>query len=1488
MNQFAILESDYRLIKTQFGDELVVFKAMHVDSGKTVRICTPSVQSLPDKVASAQFINAALRLASASTSCAALAPSTFVPIGRYDERPYLVSDWLGPTLAESLTEEAVDFASRRRILLAVGDMLEKLSACGFVHGNLQPVDVYCPSEDDAAFCIGSLPGLRARFDLDGPHYAMALSVVETLGERAADEYALGVLAYRLHMPAAEFVRLFEGYNVTQALPRLDSINAGCSASLADVIQGAVARHVSSRLNSTIELVNALRAAFDAQVDICAIDRETEASEPSPIELDASGPTLGRISDLAMVAGPVLSTTATPEFSAAPIQSRGFLGAALGLLFIALLGAGSWYGWHRLQLRGEVDQTFASVTQTRAQARRNGAVEHAVEQWLQAESEGDAAREAYEEGHYQKANFRAEEANRVYGYADTLAQRRKAELVRARIRSRLAELDPDRVSEAGSYLGLMQNVHQADREYDAENFASAQSHYSNLEELIRSVELELQALAQRRASDGVAAMIVELGMNPSSERFANANAFLLRANAALLEQRWETASEQFSQATASFQSRLQALSEKQMNRAQQAVQLSEVSARQSDASKLPTFEAAQTELSAAKVALQQHNEAEVLERYGNAVVLFDQAAQQASAEQFQIRARQALNALHSVEADTSAMSALFDQADAKLVAGEFKQAAVLFVSVEQQALEHSLQATISALELLRRSVHKQREAAVMTGNIDNEHFRSADAALAFAAKQQSDDMLAAAKSSIEAAGEGFRLSILRAGAHDALFDAREAQQTVRNASVPVDANALASSAAALADAMVEFEMQHYESAQRRFSNARDLFVTLLEDTFVEKLIALEVEVRELEDGLDLADTSSHIEAAVGALSSAREARQDADYDRAVKYYQVALAALALRHLETVAVELKARATKTLLQTLELGVSITEQGFVDAQAHYVRAEHSLRNQQYELASEAYTDSIRLLDIVRRLAHERLARHASEAAQAVKKSADASGARQSLFYDTAIGLEVEANELFVVGDFENAATVFARAQHAFDDAALEWASTQARDRADVKREAALRAGGKQSDDSFFEADRLYVEAIASYAQREYAQAAQGFVRSADAFRTAVGDAEARLVEQSRGYALSLQARIYQSENNDSAAEAVHVFAHADAVLAQGDTSSAKILFEQAAEHFARAMKEGDALAAEVNAKEARAEALALGAKSNDAAFLVATDLYEGALKLREAKRFAKAVGQFGQAEQQFIEARRAVRTLTRVFVAGAVADEVRSALDLCAAYLNNCERDGDGAQNAREVRLRPFVIDDHEVTNAEFAEFVQAQAYRTEAEVLGYSMRNFGHGSIQAPGYSWRAPGGSNTSYLRFPNRPVVHVNQADANAYCAWSGGRLPSADEWEYAARGTARRLFPWGNDWEPAFVRWAGDASAGPMAVSVFPDGATPEGLHDLAGNVREWTSTERAGAVVLKGGSWIDNNPASFRAAAETLRQSHESNTDYGFRCAWDLEDWP
>ena len=78
------------------------------------------------------------------------------------------------------------------------------------------------------------------------------------------------------------------------------------------------------------------------------------------------------------------------------------------------------------------------------------------------------------------------------------------------------------------------------------------------------------------------------------------------------------------------------------------------------------------------------------------------------------------------------------------------------------------------------------------------------------------------------------------------------------------------------------------------------------------------------------------------------------------------------------------------------------------------------------------------------------------------------------------------------------------------------------------------------------------------------------------------------------------------------------------------------------------------------------------------------------------------------------------------------------------------------------------------------------------------------------------------------------------------------------------------------------------MVVKAFPDGVTPQGIHDLAGNVREWTSSKKDGGSVLKGGSWIDNNPASFRAAAQTIRPAGESNTDYGFRCAWDQDDWP
>lgn len=245
----------------------------------------------------------------------------------------------------------------------------------------------------------------------------------------------------------------------------------------------------------------------------------------------------------------------------------------------------------------------------------------------------------------------------------------------------------------------------------------------------------------------------------------------------------------------------------------------------------------------------------------------------------------------------------------------------------------------------------------------------------------------------------------------------------------------------------------------------------------------------------------------------------------------------------------------------------------------------------------------------------------------------------------------------------------------------------------------------------------------------------------------------------------------------------------------------------------------------------------------------------------------------------------------------------------------------QRRGEIAVTDFWLDPTEVTNQDFARFVTATGYVTQAEqapdrllhpdldpadALPGSAVFTQIGPEQGlvwtfiPGANWRAPKGPGSDIAGKMHHPVVHVSYKDARAYALWAGGRLPSEAEWEYAARsGLVSATYEWGNEapgqlatpianvWQGLFplVDLAEDGFAGSSPVGCYP--ANAYGLFDMTGNVWEWVeSPDSLGNVgIIKGGSHLcaENFCRRFRPAA---RQPHErdfSTTHIGFRVAYD-----
>jgi formylglycine-generating enzyme required for sulfatase activity len=233
---------------------------------------------------------------------------------------------------------------------------------------------------------------------------------------------------------------------------------------------------------------------------------------------------------------------------------------------------------------------------------------------------------------------------------------------------------------------------------------------------------------------------------------------------------------------------------------------------------------------------------------------------------------------------------------------------------------------------------------------------------------------------------------------------------------------------------------------------------------------------------------------------------------------------------------------------------------------------------------------------------------------------------------------------------------------------------------------------------------------------------------------------------------------------------------------------------------------------------------------------------------------------------------------------------------------------------VSLDDFYIDAAEVTNAQFAAFLNEMGNQTERQA---TWLDAGDGDVrihQVEG-KWAADAG-------YGNHPVVEVTWYGARAFCEWAGKRLPSEAEWEKAARGVEDYTYPWGNEFDSRLVNGDDeiledpytlpctptccDGYDGTAPVGSFPGGASPYGVLDLAGNVWEWVydaydsnyygqspasnpiSDNPAGDAawvprVYRGGSWNDLNADSLCAFQRASDLPNVSTYNIGFRCAVD-----
>lgn len=244
---------------------------------------------------------------------------------------------------------------------------------------------------------------------------------------------------------------------------------------------------------------------------------------------------------------------------------------------------------------------------------------------------------------------------------------------------------------------------------------------------------------------------------------------------------------------------------------------------------------------------------------------------------------------------------------------------------------------------------------------------------------------------------------------------------------------------------------------------------------------------------------------------------------------------------------------------------------------------------------------------------------------------------------------------------------------------------------------------------------------------------------------------------------------------------------------------------------------------------------------------------------------------------------------YLVGLSEDNKESVLQACFRISENPNRECRrsylseiGEYPHRMIDFPSFQIDRYETTNGQFEECVAAGicSQRRLDDCQFHIHRGYQLGAAVP-------------DRMLVDEVPAICVTREEAQTFCRWAGGHLPTPDEWERAARGGDDRLAPWGNVWAPDMVNWAetdmgGFAVAGRLdgfeltaPVDRFSEGRSADGIYNMLGNVAEWVAEVDRSEDGTRGGSYRDDL-RDLRVTYQRSLRPDARRSDIGFRCAY------